>query len=849
MNEHGNNDPSDDPGNDRTADSGGPGDNLQDDADQEAEDSLLSAAGERLRAGATPVSAAAIQTVVLRRRTRRLGVLAGAALVAVTVLAGVLVAGPNAENDPPSADDSVAQGDADQPPVSGQVEQFLAALPDEPVDPTKVQLKGSVSNFAGCPELIGDLREVGAQHVGSRGFGASNFGVIPEGVPYDEASSRQAPAATDTAGAGGVAPAETLGTNVQVSGVDELDFVKASGSLIYDLDGKGNLRITDTSTLEVLSTFDVTPDPEGEGEDDSEEGPFGPGSAAAVNELLELDGQVAVFGSETEVSDPIDGDPSATRATTSYLTVALVDATDPKKPKLADRVRIEGSLVSARLVDGQIRLVTTSNMADLGFVMPTTPTSVPKALEQNRRSVATSAIDDWIPNWQRDGGDAQPLVPCERVYVPDTFAGVAMTSMVSVPIGAAQFEPTATSILAPGSTLYAGLDTVAISSEVWVDPIDQDPDKFDDWQTAIHRFSFADDAAPAYDGSGIVDGSTVGQFAFGEVGESLAVVTTNGTPWGQDPDAAIDLTLLRPDGAGELTVESKLDDLADDQGAVDAVRFVDGRVLVSTGFFGRVMLVVDVDDPAKPRRAGEVTLPGDVGYFHPLPDGQALAIGRRTDSVGSGDDKFTRSWVQAHLVDVGDPDAPEIVSTWERPWSEDSVGDDHHAFTFWAKRNLAMWGIRNTQPNGNEPQLPNHAAVVNVEDAVAEVAVPAANKPDEVPPPCPAIEVSGEAQDFVGPNDVVLRCDDAATATAEWPRYQCSSVPGDFVAQFAPGEEKNAAFFTCSLAPQPTVSRVLVVEDTPILYTDWTLETLDPESFESVDVTYHPNAQGGAYFR
>ncbi len=34
-------------------------------------------------------------------------------------------------------------------------------------------------------------------------------------------------------------PATTLGTNVQVAGVDELDFVKADGKLIYDLDGKG----------------------------------------------------------------------------------------------------------------------------------------------------------------------------------------------------------------------------------------------------------------------------------------------------------------------------------------------------------------------------------------------------------------------------------------------------------------------------------------------------------------------------------------------------------------------------------------------------------------------------------
>ena len=93
---------------------------------------------------------------------------------------------------------------------------------------------------------------------------------------------------------------------------------------------------------------------------------------------------------------------------------------------------------------------------------------------------------------------------------------------------------------------------------MWVDPIDRDRLKFDDWQTAIHEFTFADRAAPTYEGSGIVDGSTIGQFAFGEVGDSLAVVTTKGTPWDQNPKVGVDLTILSPDGKGGLG--SRLED-------------------------------------------------------------------------------------------------------------------------------------------------------------------------------------------------------------------------------------------------------------------------------------------------
>ena len=800
----------------------------------EEDDPVLSGAGSRLREGSTSISPAAVEAAVWRRRTKGMGILAGASLAVMAVFGGVLV----------MKNDSTPQAETAAPkpgaPSPNEVQKLMASLPDQPVDPTKVQLVSTVSTFDDCGSLMGDLRRVGAEHVGSRGFGGNFYG---GDLALTEAGAASADAngmAFDQVGAPAMAApgdGSTLGTNVQVAGVDELDFVKAVDDLIYDLDGKGNLRITDASELKVLSTLEVTLDAGG----DEDNGRFGPRSGMQVSQILVADGRLAIFGTEFETSDPVEGDPSATQAQIQFMTVTFVDASDPAEPTITDRVRIEGSLVSARLVGGDIRLVTTSNMADLGFLMPTTPTSVPKALEQNRLTVATSTAADWVPDWQRKGEDPQPLVPCDRVHVPDTFSGVAMTSMVSLPIGSGRFTPSGTSILAPATTLYAGLDRVAISSEVWVDPIDQQRLEFDDWQTAIHEFSFADGAAPAYDGSGIVDGSTVGQFAFGEIGEALAVVTTQGTPWNQNPDVVVDLTVLTADGAGGLTEASKVADLADGKGAVTAVRFVEGRVLISVGAAGREIHVIDVTDVAEPRRAGAVSVPGSVGYFHPLDDQQALVVGQRYDSVGEGRDKEQRSWVQAHLLDVADADAPKIVSTWEREWSADEVGSDHHAFTYWPDRQLAMWGIQDTKWSRDEVRL-NHAVVLSTDGTVGEVAVPVANKPNVVPSPCPTVTITDpDAAEQFGPYDEVVRCDDASTKEIEWPRYSCYPADGELVARYVPEDQRGGAIFICSLAPQPTVSRVLVVAGIPMLFTDQTLETLDPETFESTAIAYHPS--------
>lgn len=812
---------------------------------EDDDDPVLAAAGARLRERSREVSADAVEVAVLRTRARRARIVAAAAVVAVAALGAVLVVRDD------GAKTADLAGDRPGGPSTETVEALLDSLDSRPIDPSTVQLVSSVSTFATCDALIGDLRKVGAEHVGSQGFGGGYARFTPVGGYVGERFADLAPnsdtSANQTAtpyGPGGAGTDEgvTLGTNVQVSGVDELDLVKAEGHLIYDLDGKGNLRITDARTLEVLSSLDVTPlgkQPGGKGGDTI------PRPETQVSQLLVSKGRVAVFGNETEISDPVEGDPSATRSSTGFMTVAFVDATDPAAPKLTDRVRIEGSLVAARLVGGEIRMVTTSNMADLGFVMPTTPTSVAKALEQNRRSVAGSTSADWIPDFQRSGEGPKPLVPCERVHVPDTFSGVAMTSMVTFPIGTGTFAPAGTSILAPATTLYAGLDRVAISSEVWVDPINRDRLKFDDWQTAIHEFRFPDgDGAPTYDGSGIVDGSTIGQFAFGEVGDALAVVTTKGTPWSQDPKAAVDLTLLTPDGDGKLAVTSKVDDLSDGKGEVTAVRFIDGRVLISTGFFGRQVYVIDVTDPAKPRRAGNVAVAGSVGYFHPLADRQALIVGSRTDEVGTGKDRQTRQWVQAQLLDVSDADAPRIVSTWEVPWRADEVGSDHHAFTWWPDRKLAMWGLTDTQPS--LAGRPNDAAVLKVDGTVAEVARPQASKPNEVAPPCPVVEVTDpEARRMLGTDATLLRCDDRGRKELEWPRYQCYRVEDGTIRQYAPDQFGKGSFFLCSPAPQPSVRRVLVVAGRPILLTEQTLEALDPTTFASTAIAYHPSV--GAY--
>ena len=290
--------------------------------------------------------------------------------------------------------------------------------------------------------------------------------------------------------------------------------MKAVGHRIYDLDGEGNLRITDAGSLEVLSTARRDPGPLGGGDD---------GHGARRQSATSSSPRVGSSSSAPRPRSPSrsTGDPSATRAG-HHLPDR--DVRRRRRPRRPDRHRPGARRGPARLCPpggrrdpagddvrhGRPR-VRDADHADVGDQGAGAEPAV-------RRLVGGRGLDPRLAAGGRGPDAAGALRAGPRAR---HLRRRRHDLDGHIPIGDRTFVPAATSILAPGDTLYAGLEKVAISSGVWVDPIDRDRLRFDDWQTAVHEFSFADGEAPGYEGSGIVDGSTVGQFAFGEIGNAL----------------------------------------------------------------------------------------------------------------------------------------------------------------------------------------------------------------------------------------------------------------------------------------------------------------------------------------
>src|SRR5699024_3928182 len=200
---------------------------------------------------------------------------------------------------------------------------------------------------------------------------------------------------------------------------------------------------------------------------------------------------------------------------------------------------------------------------------------------------------------------------------------------------------------------------------------------------------------------------------------------------------------------------------------------------------GRSLHVVDVSEPSAPRSAGTIDLPGEAGYLHPLPDDRALVIGGRTDK---DDEDEQRPWAQAHLIDTSDADEPDLIDTWERPWSGDEVGLDHHAFTWWPERELALWGIHDLDWRSAD-EVPNHAVALEVDEELEDVALPEASQAPEEPAPCEVLPENERFERMFGTDSRVLHCEDPDLEDVEWSRWSCWRIEDEMSEQVAAGED------------------------------------------------------------
>jgi hypothetical protein len=504
----------------------------------------------------------------------------------------------------------------------------LAAVP-------AAQARSKLRRFHSCEALVdyGTGHAEGYQAGGSPPpFEPRPMTPGPAGAagPGSEGAPTSAPAADDSG--------DFSLTNNQEAGVFEPDIVKTDGEHVFAVTTAGRLEVVDvTGAPTLIGELDLP--------------------AGYNHQLLLYKGRLLVAQSTPE----------------GKTLLSRVDVTDPAHPRLERTLTVNGDLLAERRTQGTVRVVL--SVTPRAIVQPDQPVSAPVA---------------WVPrgtfrNVRRGTRDRRTLVGCQAIRRPGSFSGLEELTVLTIDLDKGLDPVDSDAVMTGGQTVYASAQNLFVATQRYEPELEaQTTGPVPPGQTTqIHRFSLDDADNTTYRGSGSIPGFVLNQFSLSEQGDVLRVASTDIPPWFTEGSPSHSLVTTLTEHDDSLEQLGQLDGLGRGE-RIFAVRFLGDTGYVVTFRQVDPLFVVDVSEPAHPRLRGEVEISGVSSYLHPIGGGRLLGIG-----TGPNDDG-TQNGLQLSEFDVSDLDHPKL----EQRVTVDNAGSealyDHHAFLWWAPRNLAL---------------------------------------------------------------------------------------------------------------------------------------------------------------
>jgi uncharacterized secreted protein with C-terminal beta-propeller domain len=513
-----------------------------------------------------------------------------------------------------------------------------------------------------------------------------------EGVPVS------APAG-GAVNAGAPGPSEHTTTNTQVAGVDEADFVKNDGTRIFVLTGSRLHAVKSWPAAELSLQ----------------------GSLAVEGWPREMflaeGGRVVVFSAvdlpewrETTSSGGGTGGGAADASSMPYgyygtnaVKVTTVDASDPAAMRVVREEYLPGDYVSARRVDGSVRVVLRDDVRYPPGVRMHPEwregvwqtegqwhAAVDALVGPNEQAIRARTLAQWLPAGRRRGADGQLReVPyrCGDVHASNAPTRLGLATVATLGLGDASGEVQRTTVVGEVGGVYASADALYLASSHWwwwPQPGQTDA-------TYLHKFDIRNPARAVYVASGTVAGRIKDQFSLDEHGGFLRVATTEArrvedpreprNTWGVLE--TVSRVSVLAEREGRLVLHGKTGELAPGE-RIFAVRFLGERGFVVTFRQVDPLFAVDLSDPAAPRVAGELKIPGFSTYLHPVDANHLVGVGEDRDADGN----WTSRRLKLSLYDVSDLSAPreKFTHVLGTASSSSEALYDHKAFNYFASR-------------------------------------------------------------------------------------------------------------------------------------------------------------------
>jgi hypothetical protein len=470
-------------------------------------------------------------------------------------------------------------------------------------------------------------------------------------------------------------------TTTQEEDVDEPDFVKNNGDLIFVL-RRGEMIILGAfppADMGVLSRTQIAGRPTQMFFDDE-------------------DDRVLV------ISNFVDDAP--------HLLVKLFDVSDPRAPVELRSTLIDGTYVNARSVGSEVMLVSSSFLT-VNVELDTAAFSD----DENRARLRAAGLGRILPKVSDFivGKDTAPRVDnaaaCENTYAPSSSDGRSILLVHGFDMADETAPLKSTGVVAPFSNVYASTRSLYLAStEI------QDGGYFTPpfATTRLHKLTaFSGKGAAEYQATSVIRGTIQNELSMdeGEDGLLRVVVTDNVEDENTYVQSTSLVVLEQLDESTELSEVARVEDIGRGEN-VESVRFVGKNAYVVTypanaGFFidknglpsipfTDPLFVIDLSDGRAPRLRGSIEVDGYSAYIHPIDDTHLLTVGVNTD-------ESTGAFLGLSLLsfDVSNPDAPALLHRYD--FGNADTGSealfDRHAFMWFSAESALAIPVQRRAPN------------------------------------------------------------------------------------------------------------------------------------------------------
>ena len=571
----------------------------------------------------------------------------------------------------------------------------------------------NLKKFRSYDELKSFIKDSSEKSQGSQGF----FG----GAESIRTTASDAVVSGQAAAPQGESASQYSQTNIQVEGVDELDFVKNDGKYIYTVSGNKVIIVESfpAEAMKKLSEIELNEQINGLFVNDdklivvaskySYYYGYERGDAVTTDEFARA--IIAPTAPQEQVAG-YDIDPIAPQE--PWVKIYVYDISDRENPELEKEFSTEGNYYTARMIDNYIYIISNKYVNAENPILPTFKS-----------------------------GDVERKIAASEIYYPESYSpSFTFTSVIAINVNDLDYNGNVF-LTGYSSTIYVSKDNIYLSNqkpyygqELQEDVIKEvflkvlpnsvandikeilDSGKedylkqqemngiFENYfnslteqekkslqediqksteefyagitkkyeKTTIHKITI-DKLEIKYKGSGEVSGYLLNQFSLDENSGFLRLATTTGNLWigGGRAETLNHIYILNED----LKIIGSVEDIAKGE-RIFSARFVGDKAYMVTFRQVDPLFVIDVKNPENPKVLGYLKVTGFSNYLQPYDEDHLIGIGKEATEEGR------QQGVKVSLFDVSDFENPKEVDKYlvEGTWSQSEAEYEHKAVLF-----------------------------------------------------------------------------------------------------------------------------------------------------------------------